>query len=297
MNLLITGAWPDAKNQLAQVEALGHNVVFMQTEKDGLPCEPEWIEGVVCNGLFLHHPISQFKNLRFIQLTSAGYDRVDMDYVREHSIEIHNAKGVYSIPMAEFAVCGVLSIYKQMRSFFRNQDSHAWEKNRGLKELFGKTATIVGCGSVGTECAKRFRAFGCRIEGINRSNRSDEAYDRIQTSDKLDEILPVSDVLILAVPLTSDTEKLIDRKRLELLPENAVIVNISRGKIIDETALAELLKRGRIAGAVLDVFENEPLTEDSPIWSVPNLIATPHNSFVSEGNAQRLNDVVMSKLI
>ena len=170
-------------------------------------------------------------------------------------------------------------------------------KNRGLKELFGKTATIVGCGSVGTECAKRFRAFGCRIEGINRSNRSDEAYDRIQTSDKLDEILPVSDVLILAVPLTSDTEKLIDRKRLELLPENAVIVNISRGKIIDETALAELLKRGRIAGAVLDVFENEPLTEDSPIWSVPNLIATPHNSFVSEGNAQRLNDVVMSKLI
>ncbi len=297
MNLLITGAWPDAKNQLAQVEALGHNVVFMQTEKDGLPCEPEWIEGVVCNGLFLHHPISQFKNLRFIQLTSAGYDRVDMDYVREHSIEIHNAKGVYSIPMAEFAVCGVLSIYKQMRSFFRNQDSHAWEKNRGLKELFGKTATIVGCGSVGTECAKRFRAFGCRIEGINRSNRSDEAYDRIQTSDKLDEILPVSDVLILAVPLTSDTEKLIDRKRLELLPENAVIVNISRGKIIDETALAELLKSGRIAGAVLDVFENEPLTEDSPIWSVPNLIATPHNSFVSEGNARRLNDVVMSKLI
>ena len=297
MNLLITGAWPDAKNQLAQVEALGHNVVFMQTEKDGLPCEPEWIEGVVCNGLFLHHPISQFKNLRFIQLTSAGYDRVDMDYVREHSIEIHNAKGVYSIPMAEFAVCGVLSIYKQMRSFFRNQDSHAWEKNRGLKELFGKTATIVGCGSVGTECAKRFRAFGCRIEGINRSNRSDEAYDRIQTSDKLDEILPVSDVLILAVPLTSDTEKLIDRKRLELLPENAVIVNMSRGKIIDETALAELLKSGRIAGAVLDVFENEPLTEDSPIWSVPNLIATPHNSFVSEGNAQRLNDVVMSKLI
>lgn len=297
MNLLITGAWPDAKNQLAQVEALGHNVVFMQTEKDGLPCEPEWIEGVVCNGLFLHHPISQFKNLRFIQLTSAGYDRVDMDYVRQHSIEIHNAKGVYSIPMAEFAVCGVLSIYKQMRSFFRNQDSHAWEKNRGLKELFGKTATIVGCGSVGTECAKRFKAFGCRIEGINRSNRSDEAYDRIQTSDKLDEILPVSDVLILAVPLTSDTEKLIDRKRLELLPENAVIVNISRGKIIDETALAELLKSGRIAGAVLDVFENEPLTEDSPIWSVPNLIATPHNSFVSERNARRLNDVVMSKLI
>lgn len=297
MNLLITGAWPDAKNQLAQVEALGHNVVFMQTEKDGLPCEPEWIEGVVCNGLFLHHPISQFKNLRFIQLTSAGYDRVDMDYVREHNIEIHNAKGVYSIPMAEFAVCGVLSIYKQLRSFFRNQDSHAWEKNRGLKELFGKTATIVGCGSVGTECAKRFKAFGCRIEGINRSNRSDEAYDRIQTSDKLDEILPVSDVLILAVPLTSDTEKLIDRKRLELLPENAVIVNISRGKIIDETALAELLKSGRIAGAVLDVFENEPLTEDSPIWSVPNLIATPHNSFVSEGNARRLNDVVMSELI
>ena len=293
MNLLITGAWQNAKTHLQEIEELGHSIAFMQMETDALPCAAEWVEGVVCNGLFLYHPISEFPNLRFIQLTSAGFDRVDMDYIRAHGIEIRNARGVYSIPMAEFAVCGVLQLYKQARFFYENQKAHRWEKHRGLMELNNKTVTIVGCGSVGTECAKRFRAFGCRVIGVDLAPRGDAAYDRIQPLGSLDGLLPMLDVLILTVPLTADTVNLIDRRRLSLLPCSAIVVNIARGKVIDEAAVCDFLKGNRLAGAALDVFESEPLQTDSPLWDVPNLIVTPHNSFVGEGNGERLSAVIM----
>ena len=294
MNLLITGAWQEAREHFDEIEALGHSIVFMQQEKDALPCDPDWVEGAICNGLFLHHPIEAFPNLRFIQLTSAGFDRVDMDYVQSHGIEIHSARGVYSIPMAEFALCGVLRLYKQTRFFEENRRAHRWEKHRGLRELFSKTVTVVGCGSVGTECAKRFRAFGCSVIGVDIAPRTDEAYESMLPIGNFDEILPTTDVLVLTVPLTCETERLIDRRRLGLLPGSAVVVNISRGKVLDESALIEQLAAGRLSGAVLDVFETEPLEEDSPLWSMDNVIITPHNSFVGEGNGERLGEVILT---
>ena len=104
MNLLITGAWQEAKKYIETIEKMGHQVQFLQFEKDALPCDYEWVEGIIGNGLFLFHPIEKFKNLKYIQLTSAGFDRVPMDYVKEHKIVINNARGVYSAPMAEYAV-------------------------------------------------------------------------------------------------------------------------------------------------------------------------------------------------
>ena len=297
MNLLITGAWKDAKAHLPELEAMGHAVAFLQQEADPIPCEPAWVEGVVCNGLFLHHPIEGFPKLRFIQLTSAGYDRVDMDYIQSHGIEIHNARGVYSIPMAEFAVCGVLQLYKQSRFFYENQKAHRWEKHRGLLELYGKTVTILGCGSVGTECASRFRAFGCRVIGVDLLPREDASYERIAPLSELDVLLPETDVLLLTLPLTQETLRLIDARRLALLPSRAILVNISRGKILDESALATALAQGALAGAVLDVFEEEPLRQESDLWIMDNLILTPHNSYVSQGVTRRLNLMIRSVLM
>ncbi len=296
MNLLITGAWPDAKDHLTEIEARGHSVSFMQQESGEIPCDSVWVEGVVCNGLFLYHPIEKFPNLRFIQLTSVGYDRVDMEYVRSHDIEIHNAKGVYSIPMAEYAIFGVLQLYKQAAFFRDNQKLHRWEKHRGLPELFGKTVTIVGCGSVGVECAKRFKAFGCKVLGINRTVREFDAFEEIYPMERLNEILSKTDVLVLTISLAPETIGLMDRRRLGLLPDSAIVVNVSRGAVADEKVLCEMLRGGRLAGAVLDVFETEPLPEGSPVWDTPNLIATPHNSFVGEENGERLTKIVLKMI-
>ena len=294
MNLLVTGAWSDGKNCISELEAMGHNVTFMQYEKDALPCDYEWVEGVICNGLFLTHQIEKFINLKYIQLTSAGFDRVDMNYVKAHNIEIHNARGVYSIPMAEFAVCGVLQLYKQAAFFRENQKQHLWEKHRGLLELAGKNVLIVGCGSVGNECAKRFKAFDCTITGVDLYPREDSLYSEILPLDMLNEALKQADVIVLTLPLTEQTRHLIDESKLSFMKDGATLVNIARGAIIDTNALQNHIDR--FTGAVLDVFEEEPLNENSTLWSKQNIILTPHNSFVGEGNGERLSTIVFLNL-
>lgn len=294
MNLLITGAWSKAADYIKEIEKQGHKVQFMQFEKDKLPCSYEWVEGVVCNGLFLHHQIEKFSNLKYIQLTSAGFDRVPMEYVREHGIEIHNARGVYSIPMAEFAIAGVLQLYKQMDYFRENQKKHEWKKHRGLLELYGKTVCILGCGSVGTECARRFGAFGCKVVGVDLYPREDENYERMVELASLNDVLPEADVLVLTLPLTEETRHLMNAERIGLLKNRVVLVNIARGAVIDFIALVENMDK--LGGVILDVFEEEPLDENNSLWDMEKVIVTPHNSFVGDGNIKRLENIIVEQI-
>ena len=295
MKILVTGAWKCTKEQLNQIEEMGHSVVFMQNEKGTLPCRCEDVEGVICNGLFLHHEIDKFTNLCYIQLTSAGFDRVPMDYVQQQGIEIHNARGVYSIPMAEYALCGVLQLYKQTNVFYRNQQNRIWEKRRDVLELFGKTICIVGCGNVGTECAKRFKAFGCEVLGVDIFLRDDENYKKIYSLKEIDSVLSISDVVVLTLPLTNETKNMMNKERFANMKDKSVLVNIARGAIIEEKALLSALDE-KLLGAVLDVFNEEPLSNDNPLWKKENVIITPHNSFVGEGNNERLFSLIVKKL-
>lgn len=295
MNLLITGAFNYTEQQLNEIKALGHNVVFVQYEKDALPCDYSWVEGVVGNGIFLHHPIEKFSSLKFIQLTSAGFDRVPMNYVNEQQISIFNAKGVYSIPMAEFALSGVLALYKQLNFFNNNQKAHRWEKHRGIMELYGKKVLIVGAGNVGHECAKRFFAMGCEVFGVDLRPTQSDFFSEILPMDKLDELLKNTDVLVLTLPLTDKTTHLFDNGKFSSMKQGALVVNISRGAVINTNDLITALNHN-LGGAVLDVFETEPLDEKSPLWNMENVIITPHNSFVGEGNNQRLFDVILRNI-
>lgn len=295
MKLLVTGAWSCSEKQLKQITAVGHTVLFQQMETDGLLCPYNEVEGVVCNGLFLHHPIEKFVNLKYIQLTSAGFDRVPMDYVEAHNIKIHNARGVYSIPMAEFVVSGVLQLYKQSQFFYENQKQHKWEKHRGLLELMGKTVCIVGCGNVGTECAKRFSAFGCVVIGVDIYPRVANCFEKIYSLEELDTSLGQSDIVVLTLPLIDDTRHMMNAERFGVMKENSVIVNIVRGAVVDTVALEKALKK-KLFGAVLDVFEEEPLGADSVLWNMQNAIITPHNSFIGDKNAIRLSKIILTNL-
>ena len=283
MELLVTGAFSGAKLHMRDLEEKGHRVHFLQFEKDELPCPPDQIEGVICNGLFLYHAIENFTSLRFIQLTSAGYDRVPMEYVREHGIEIHNARGVYSIPMAEFAVACVLEHYKKLAVFRDQQTRHEWRKHRDLRELTGKRVVIVGCGDVGSECAKRFRAFDCEVIGVNRTVRESAYYNRVVGLNMLDEELYKADIVVVSIALGESTKGLV---KARLLGTESLLVNISRGGTVDLT--------GARCQLILDVFEEEPLSEESPLWSEATV--TPHNSFIGEGNNDRLYRLIKSNL-
>lgn len=283
MNLLITGAWNDAEKHFPLLTESGHSLCFLQQEKDPLPCDPAWVEGVICNGLFLYHAIESFPRLRYIQLTSAGFDRVPMDYVREKRIEIHNARGVYSVPMAEFVLASVLERYKELSLFRAQQEEHLWKKRRGLRELAGKKVVIVGCGDVGAACAKRFQAFDASVVGVNRTVREVSSFDAVVGMDSLEDELQSADIAVVTVALTDETRGLV---KARLLKPDAILVNISRGATVDLTdARCELL---------LDVFENEPLEEQSDLWE--RAIITPHNSFVGDGNADRLWHVIRENL-
>ena len=294
MNILVTGAFQLNSEELAELEAAGHEVFVHPDER--APVEhPERYEAVVCNGLFLHNPIECFTSLRRIQLTSAGLDRVPLDYIRAHGIQLHNAAGVYSVPMVEFAIGGILQLYKQSRFFAANQARHKWEKHRSLLELPGKRACILGCGDVGREIAKRLRAFGCHITGVNRTVRKMPDFDEVLPLDALPEAAAACDILICCIALTPETRGIVSKAVFGRLPADAVFVNIARGALADEAALTAWLQGG--GHAVLDVFEEEPLPEISPLWDMENVILTPHNSFVGDGNRARLWETISKALI
>lgn len=293
MNVLVTGAFQLNSEELAALETVGHRVFVHPDER--IPVEqPERYEAVVCNGLFLHSPIERFTSLRLIQLTSAGLDRVPLDYVRAHGIELHNAAGVYSVPMAEFAVCGILQLYKQSRFFTANQAQHKWEKHRGLLELSGKRVCILGCGDVGREIAKRLKAFGCHITGVNRTVRVLSDFDEVLPLDKLAETAAACDILVCCIALTPETRGIVSKEIFGRLHDGAVFVNVARGALADEAALTKWLQSGGCA--VLDVFEEEPLPESSPLWDMENVLLTPHNSFVGEENRARLWETIKENL-
>ena len=250
----------------------------------------------MCNGLFLYHDITEFKNLKFVQLTSAGLDRVPLDYIREKGIKLCNARGVYSVPMAEWALCGVLSLYKHLNAFSEKQKNHLWEKDREVRELSGDTALIVGCGSVGTECAVRFKAFGMRVMAADIVKPQSDVYDAYFPMQEIDKALEKADVIVLTLPLTEDTRGFFHGERFSHCKNGAILVNIARGAVVKEKDLTDALISGNLGGAVLDVFEDEPLPQESPLWEMENVVITPHNSFVSPKNNERLFSVMLQNI-
>lgn len=297
MKLLITGSLKKDDAFFARLAGEGYRITYIADER--IPMEeqnidPACFEGVICNSLFLYTQIEKFSSLRFIQLTSAGFDRVPLDYVREHHIEIYNAKGIYSVPMAEYAVCSVLQFCKQSHFFAENQRCHRWEKSRDLLELYGKRVCIIGCGAVGTECARLFRALGCEVAGINRTIRVDPNFERITPLSQIDREMTKADVVILTIALNKDTYHLIDAQRLALMKSGTVLVNMSRGGVVDTAAL--ILTLPHLRGAALDVFEEEPLSAESPLWDMENVIITPHNAFLSEQTTIRIQRLIIENL-
>ncbi len=296
MKLLLTGAFKYTEEHLNALKAAGFEITFVQNELEKLTIDCSDFDAVVCNSLFLHNNVKDFKSLKAVQLTSAGYDRVPVSLFAKQGIALFNAKGVYNIPMAEWAVLKALEIYKNSKFFYKNQEKALWEKNRSLLELYGKTVLIIGVGNIGQECAKRFKAFGTKVIGADIFDSKCEFIDEFFYMDSLSTALKLCDVAVLCLPLTEKTEHLINKETLSCFKNDAVLINISRGKVINEADLIEALSNGKLRGAALDVFEEEPLSPKSPLWDMSNAYLTPHNSFVSDAISERLFDLIYKNL-
>lgn len=296
MNLLLTGCFNYTEEQMGVLRSLGYTVYFMQQEKEALPIDAADVDATVCNGLFLTHDIDKFSRLKLIQLTSVGFDRVPVDRIKERGIDLYNARGVYSTPMAEWAVFRVLEHYKHGWFFRDEQQVGRWTKHRGLREVSGTKVAVVGAGNVGQEVAKRFQAFGAETTGFDIHSHETIGFDHMALTETLCERVGEFDVVVVTAPLLPSTRGLISRKVLCAMKEGAVLVNIARGGLIDEKAMCEVLAERKDLFAALDVFETEPLAEDSPLWKLENVALSPHNSFVSDGNNERMFSVIYNNL-
>ena len=300
MRILMAHSGGLTPEQLDALRALGLELVFLPGE-DGQPGAEEQpydldfsdIDAVVCYRFFCANDISRFPKLKYIHTTSHGIDHMPLDYIRAHGIRLCDARGVYGVPMAEYALGGVLQLYKAMPLLSARQKAHLWKHPESIRELSGRQVTILGTGSVGSECAWRFTAMGCRCVGVcRRPVNTAEGFETQRSIDELDALLPETDVLLITLPLTDETRGLMDARRFALLKEGAVLVNIARGPIVDAEAMLASLQSGRLSGAVVDVFDSEPLPADSPLWDAPNLILTPHSSFIGEHNPQRFFELL-----
>ena len=296
MNLLLTGCFDYTESQKEELTSLGYQIHFMQQEMGSLPLVATEVDAVVCNGLFLYHNIEEFSNLKFIQLTSAGFDRIPMDYIKSRGILLHNARGVYSVPMAEWALFRVLEHYKQAWFFRDEQEQHRWIKHRGLRELSGSQVAVIGAGNVGQEVAKRFGALGCSVTGFDIHTNRTPFFDEMELTTSLLEHIGIYDVVIITAPLLPSTKGLISFDILNAMKENATLVNIARGGLIDQEALIKVLSKRKDLFAALDVFETEPLEEESMLWKMSNVAVSPHNSFVSDRNSERMFEVIFNNL-
>lgn len=297
MNILISGCSVQVKEIIFQKLSSENIKVFvMANESDPLPIPASEIDIVVCNNLFLYHDISQFHNLVFIQAVSAGLDRLPIKDITNMGIILKNAADIYSIPIAEFVICGILNIYKKNETFRKQQKEHLWTKHRDLCELFEKNICIFGCGNIGTAIAKRLKSFGCHVTGIDNKKIISDFYDNFINAGEFVNCASDFDVVVCSLPLNEHTFNFFNMDLFSKMNKNAIFVNISRGAVVNQQHLIDALKTNQIGYAIIDVFDKEPLEENNELWDLENAILTPHNSFVGDGNDRRLVELIIKNL-
>ena len=236
--------------------------------------------------------------LRWVQATSSG---IGPQLVRlglaGSRLTITNAAGIHAQPLAEFVLMGILHFAKDMPHLTAQKQAKKWERFCGT-QLQGTRMLIVGLGKVGARAAELSAALGVEVIGLRRSKVSGlpPGVSRMVNADGLDAELPQVDWLVLAAPDTPETKHILDARRMDLLPQRAVVVNIGRGSLIEEPALIERLTSGRIRGAALDVFAKEPLPAESPLWEMPNVIVSPHSASTVAQENDRLVDLFVENL-
>jgi len=218
------------------------------------------------------------KSVRWVHSLSTGVEKILFPELIESTVPMTNARGVFKRALAEFAVLGMLFHFKRVRRLVDNQRRHAWD-NFHVRLADRRIMGVVGFGAIGRECAILAKGLGMKIHAVRRApgkSANDPIPDRLFKPDDLHEMLSGIDVLVCAAPLTPQTRHMIGDAQFNAMKPTAIVINVGRGPVIDEAALVRALQSRQIAGASLDVFEEEPLSESSPLWNMENVLISPH---------------------
>ena len=296
MKVVLTKAQKFHDDIREKIISLGYEIIDHGDEKEEFTEEEYGCDVLVGLNPFQGGDLNRFRNLKFFQATSAGYDTIPLDALKEKNIIFCNARDVYNKQISEFAVMRLLEIYKKAPMYFRQQTERKWQREFRLQEITDKRVAILGTGSIGGEIAKKLKVFDAVTIGFNRSGKPAEYFDHIYKIEMLEEMAGDLDVIIVALPLNSGSEHIINKNILERMHKKSVLINIGRGPSVDTEALADALEAGGIMGAALDVFEQEPLPEDSRLWGLENLLISPHICSGSNYMNKRVYDLVYDNL-
>lgn len=223
--------------------------------------------------------------LKWLHTFSAGVDSPFFQQLLERGVRLSNSTGATASPIAQTAILYMLALSRNVRAWIKHQDAREWERHQ-FTELDGARLAVIGMGPIGMEIARLGVALNMDVEAIRRTPTGNEPC-ATYGFDQLDAVLSRADWVAVALPLTNDTVNLFDAARLSRMKPGAHFINVGRGELVEEPALVAALQSGHIAGAGLDVFAVEPLPQDSPLWSMPNVIVTPHSSGASPKSAIR----------
>jgi phosphoglycerate dehydrogenase-like enzyme len=257
---------------------------------------------LVCSGLWRNDLPTVSPRLKFVQSASAGTDQYVREVFRAHGMRLASGQGVNANAVSEHAIALMLALLRRIPEARDNQAKRFWRGMMGdfakrEDEAGGKTAVVVGLGRIGGRIARLCKALGMNVVGVRQNVAGGaEGADEVHSFRDLHAVLPRADFLILACPLTDDTRGLVNAAALAALKPTAQVINVARGRVVDEPAIIAALQGGRIAGAALDVTADEPLPAESPLWGMPNVLVTPHTGGETHMYEDNVLDFMMENI-
>jgi len=309
MNVMIFTVWPVAfwqtpKSQVERLRKRFPEISFRHALTDDEASLAIETTDIALASRLSAAMVERAPRLRWVHSTAAAVaNLLPLDEFAARGIIVTNSRGIQAVPIAEHVMGGLLVLARRFNVMFDAQRDRRWIQNDLTRNawpwsLQGRKMTILGLGTIGQEVARRAHAFGMSVTGIRR--RLDQPVpafvERMVGPDRLRDALSGCDVLVISAPFISGTDGLIGTKEIELLNGGAIIINVARGKIVDEPALITAIQRGHLGGAVLDVFESEPLDRASPLWSLPNVIISPHSAGVRPDHWDEVIDLFSENL-
>ncbi|MFP6723473.1 MAG: D-2-hydroxyacid dehydrogenase [Candidatus Poribacteria bacterium] len=286
MKIVVYGHLAEDLQQMIREAMDGNTAIFLESEE---ALRKEGADAEIFYG-FCHERIFQFlPSLKWIQSSSAGMDGHLYPALRDSGVLLTNAAGLYGSHVADQGFALLLSLTRGIHHFVRNQDQKIWGGSKSsMIEIGGFTIGIVGMGGIGQYMANRAKGFDMYVISVDayRKDKPD-VVDELMPIEQLPDLMHRSDVVMIACPLTDETRSLINAENLSQMKPTAYLINVARGPIVDELALIDVLQRGKIAGAGLDVTEIEPLSQESPLWELDNVIITPHAAGGSQHRPRR----------
>lgn len=236
------------------------------------------------------------RELRWIQALTAGVDFFPLNLIKERGIVLTCGRGIHKLYIAEYAIAAMINLARNMHLVFRNQIRGKWDRSIPQGEINGKTAGILGLGSIGQEIARKAAFLGMRVIGVKNAPRALEHVEHVYSPPEMQEVFSQSDYVINLLPDTPNTRGLIDKKFFDLMKKSACFINLGRGATVNQADLIDALQEGRFRALVSDVYEQEPLPQDSPLWQMENAILTPHVAGASSKYLERALEIIRHNL-